>query len=256
MEMNYTDIRRQMLCYKAEYEEQVLRLEAATIPETTPMSEFFNSLRDIMLQGKKFGNLLASDPEFNQVGMEQLQALNGEFFTPVEQDKGYPKSLANPDYAVKQFGDGMGQLVAAIYTQFRRVRQHLIDGNYRKLAENIGLFYTLLDLANSGNIILADWKKAYREAYLANLEHTTAWQNLIRVSPEYDYYSRILLTADLSDPRYLYRYGIHIKDNDIKMAEYLDKYPPHELEDLAAFHAPGRSPKRLHPEAHGHHPAL
>ncbi len=235
MSVSYSEVLKQIHSHRAAYEDLFQKINALAIPENLPLREFFCGLRDITLQGAKFRQLLDTDPEFKSIKMEELKALNAEFFSPVEPKTGYSTCIANPDYAVKLFGDGMGQLLAAIYMSHRQVRYQLMEGNYLQLEGDLRLFFRLFELAEAGNTDYETWKAEYRKTMLENGELKTTWARLSRLSPEATYFRDIIVSADLTDPRYLYRYGVHVTEHDLAMAEFLGSYPAQDLKDLAKF---------------------
>ena len=50
--------------------------------------------------------------------MEQLQEQNHRLYEDILPEH-YGESFANPDYAVKELGEGYGQILAALYTEIR-----------------------------------------------------------------------------------------------------------------------------------------
>jgi len=234
MSLNYEQIKSQLQSYKPKWESKKTQLEALTIPEDFPFKEFFNASQDIFLQGYEFGKIISEDPEFKSTPIELLQTLNADYFAPIKPE-GYQRSLANPDYTVNLYGKDMGQLLSAIYTQYRNTRTYLLFDNYLQLDEDLHLFLTLYDLASSNNANFDDWKKVYLSARLANMYLKSALQNLLRLSPEVDLFRNIIETSDLTDLRYLFRYGNYISDNEFALADFMAQYPSEELDKLAKY---------------------
>jgi aminopeptidase len=235
MKYTYHAVIDQMKEFKPSFEEKMRNLENLAIAEDLSLREFFSALQRVARLGNEYGRLLSEDPEFKEIPREKLEMMDREFYSSVEPEKGYETCIANPDHAVKLFGDGLGQLCSAIYTQFRSMRRHFIDQNYLQLDEKLRLFFDLFELASQGNTDPETWKKQYKEVHLDNLRLKSAFINLQRVSPEADYYRRILETADLEDLRYLYRYGTYIRDHDFALAEFMAGYPEKELGNIAAY---------------------
>jgi hypothetical protein len=234
MSLNYEQIKSQLQSYKPKWESKKTQLEALTIPEDFPFKEFFNASQDIFLQGYEFGKIISEDPEFKSTPIELLQTLNADYFAPIKPE-GYQRSLANPDYTVNLYGKDMGQLLSAIYTQYRNTRTYLLFDNYLQLDEDLHLFLTLYDLASSNNANFDDWKKVYLSARLTNMYLKSALQNLLRLSPEVDLFRNIIETSDLNDLRYLFRYGYYISDNEFALADFMTQYPSEELDKLAKY---------------------
>lgn len=235
MKYTYHAIIAQMKEFKPSFEEKMRKLENLAIAEDLPLREFFSALQKVARQGNEYGSLLQSDPELSQTPIEKLEEMDREFYAPVEPEGGYETCIANPDVAVKLFGEDLGQLCAAIYTQFRRMRQHFMDQNYLELDELLRLFFALHDLASRGNKDPQTWKLEYRKVHLDNLRLKAAFNNLQGISPDMDYFRRVIETADLKDLRYLYRYGIYLRKHDFELARFMAKYPERELGNIAAY---------------------
>ena len=62
---------------------------------------------------------------------------------------------------------------------------------------------------------------------------------LSQSSPELDFYVRIIMDSDLSDLRYLYRYGFYITENERKTAEFLNRMPEEEIQAMADTYTEG-----------------
>ena len=59
------------------------------------------------------------------------------------------------------------------------------------------------------------------------------------VNPDYDYFYSILMEADLDDPAYLYRYGLHVSDNERIISKYLKTFSEEELQAMADTYTEG-----------------
>ncbi len=235
MPINYAEVKSRILSFRSPYEAKLQQLAQLTLPANFPLREFFSALREISLQGDKFGRLLDSDPEFKTITLEELKAMNAEFYAPVAPATGYPTCIANPDHAVQLYGEGLGQFCSAVYSGFRATRYYLITENYLALDGQLRLFFALHDLAAAGNSNLAGWTAVYRDSRLEGLELAACYAYLLSYSPDFSYYARIIQSADLSDPRYLYRYGVYLSEHDLAMADFLSAYPAAELEAIAKF---------------------
>ena len=168
MPINYFEVKSKILAHRPAYEAQLARITALTIPEDFPLREFFTALREITLQAAEFGRLLDRDPEFKNISLEELKAMNTQYYATLEPVSGYATSLANPDFAVQLYGEGLGQFCSAVYSGFRATRYYLITENYLALDEQLRLFFALHDLAAAGNSDLAGWTAVYRDSRLTS----------------------------------------------------------------------------------------
>ncbi len=53
------------------------------------------------------------------------------------------------------------------------------------------------------------------------------------LDPELDFATKIIMESDLTDVRYLYRFGEYVTDNEIKTAEYLSSLSEEEIQKMA-----------------------
>lgn len=235
MRPEYQDVFAQVIQYKPLCEELVAKLSKQSLSPDLCLYPLFNSSRKAILQAWDFATLLAKDPLLKGISLQELAALNAEFFADVKPQHGYEQSLSNPDVNTRLFGEQMGGLAGAVYTGMRAIRQYLVRENYLEIASQLQLYYRLFELAEKGNCDYHDWLKAYRAASSENLELKTLLTSYQSNSPEADAYAKIILSADLSDLRYLYRFGVYLSEYDFAMAEFVNSYPETELSALAKF---------------------
>jgi len=113
MKYTYHAVIDQMKEFKPSFEEKMRNLENLAIAEDLLLREFFSALQRVARLGNEYGRLLSEDPEFKEIPREKLEMMDREFYSSVEPEKGYETCIANPDHAVKIFGDGLGQFCSA-----------------------------------------------------------------------------------------------------------------------------------------------
>ncbi len=59
------------------------------------------------------------------------------------------------------------------------------------------------------------------------------------VDPELDFATDIILNSDLSDLRYLYRYGEFVSENETGVAEFLNSLSQEEIDKMASTYTEG-----------------
>lgn len=152
----------------------------------------------------------------------------------------YDSSYANPDYAVSQFGTRGGQILsflaaelfAGIAPVFEKrteewvILQELFIEIYNCFADPEGA-----DLQEAQQTIywyFHDYSEIFTEDQMADL-----------TEPADNLYTDLVLHADLSDLRYLYRYGLPIGENEIKTAEFLNRLPESDIQAMADTYTEG-----------------
>ena len=235
MSSTFTKLYNSMLDGKPEYERYMRELRSLNLDDGLLCRDFFMALKDIAVQTWSFGHILEHDPLLNIVSLEDMKQLTDDFYKAVDPETGYATCLGNPDHAVEQYGSDLGGLISTIYTNFRSLRQMLLNKSYTWINHYLKIYFTLLEHAKNGNNDYNTWIEVYREETTKDLELITELNTFQRLSPEYDYYKRIVAEADLSDIRYLYRYGIYLSEYDFAMAEFMSKYPETELLAISKF---------------------
>lgn len=177
--------------------------------------------------------------KLNDYTIEQLSSLNYELYQDIYQEN-YDKSFANPAYAVKNLGEEYGQILCYLYKSIR----DLIGNIYRQELEIVTLRIELfIEVYNHfedkeelqyENIreILYSFEKDNTEIFMEQRVDEA-------INPKRRFATDIVMNSDLSDVRYLYQYGSHIGDNEIRMAEYLNSLEQEKIELLAHVYTEG-----------------
>lgn len=177
--------------------------------------------------------------KLNDYTIEQLSSLNYELYQDIYQEN-YDKSFANPAYAVKNLGEEYGQILCYLYKSIR----DLIGNIYRQELEIVTLRIELfIEVYNHfedkeelqyENIreILYSFEKDNTEIFMEQKVDEA-------INPKRRFATDIVMNSDLSDVRYLYQYGSHIGDNEIRMAEYLNSLEQEKIELLAHVYTEG-----------------
>lgn len=171
--------------------------------------------------------------------INQLKNLNNELYSDIYKEN-YDRSFANPAYAVKSLGKEYGQILCYLYKDIRNV----IGNVYRQELEIITLWIELfievynlfenkeeLQYDNIKGIIYS-FEKDNIEIFMDNKVDEA-------VNPDRRFAVDIILNSDLTDVRYLYQYGEHIGDNEIKMVEYLNDLEQEKIDLLAHVYTEG-----------------
>jgi len=174
-----------------------------------------------------------NDNYFKHHDLKDLEKFNRIIYGEVLPDK-YETSFANPAYAVKQYGEKIGQLISAIYTHFRNCFTNVINFEINELAKKNQLF---LDIVASMKADKKDYDSicAIYKDYIADKTLEEKELDLRSIfDPDNYSFGKIVMEADLSDFRYLYQYGRYITSNEIKTAKFLNNYPQDKLEKLVS----------------------
>ena len=150
--------------------------------------------------------------------LKEWQTLNRSLYLDILPEH-YAKSFANPDYALKELGETHSKLLCFLYTELRTM---IVSAFEQRLEEIVVLAELFIEVYNAFEgeelpsyreiqQILYWFKSDYSELFLT--ERLTQ-----QLDPDCDFARKILMESDLSDLRYLYKYGEYISDNEVKMA--------------------------------------
>lgn len=172
-------------------------------------------------------------------GLKQLQTENHALYEDILPEN-YAKSYANPAYAAGQLGQAFGKLLSMLYADLRALIPYVFEGRNYELTIFGELFIEIY------NCFEQEERPKEREIqqiiywfYHDYSEIFTEISVLAQSSPELDFYVRVIMDSDLTDLRYLYRYGAYISSNEIKAAEFLNRMQDQEIQAMADTYTEG-----------------
>ena len=219
--------------------ERVLQIEENPEVES-PFKEYFVSVAkyiDLQYQVIKKAN----DGKIASMTAEQGKELNEALFADVKKEN-YVTSFANPSYAVNNLGEDYGQLLCAVYDWIRSKQKFAFEGNFLYTCIGAELFvelYTFFEEENKADLskkLVKDNIYSFVHDYMEDIGGDSVRR---MVNPDYDYFYSILMEADLDDPAYLYRYGLHVSDNERIISKYLKTFSEEELQAMADTYTEG-----------------
>ena len=235
MATKYQQLMQKLAAPKAECHKLLTEIEALSLPAALPLTAFLIAARKYMLMGWDFAQQI-TDPElFAQLDLEKLKTMQQAFYQDMEPEKGYATSFANPDHAVATYSAELGALLSAIYQSFGYIRGLYLQQNFCSIRSTFQLYLDLQHLAEKENATYANILQVYQKSIKENQELHTKASVIRRISPENDYNRQIVETAELSDLRNMFRYGIYISENDLAMARFTNSYDPQELKSIAQY---------------------
>ena len=175
---------------------------------------------------------------FDEMSLTQLQELNQEHYKEL-QEENYITSYANPAYATKQLGAEYGPFLSALYGEMRNAIGSVYEGRTEEFLAAAELF---LELATKFSSVWAEEKKlpAYEESRLSFYWYMSDYADIRserqiyeKVNPRMDAIKKVVLEGDLTDPRYLYRYGCYVSQCELRTAKFLNSLPEEKIAIMA-----------------------
>ncbi len=188
---------------------------------------FMNRILELGEQGK-----------YTELSLKELQdnneALYGEF-----REGAYETNYANPAYAVAQFGEEYGVALSMLYTRISNLAPMMVTGVSHMLVIYAELFVQIYNRFEENDFEGTELKKIINEFYHDYVEYFVEHSTRAMLDVNYDYYTNMIDTADLDDIRYLYFYGQHITENEIKTAEFFHGMKEEEIQAMADTYTEG-----------------
>ncbi|MBN1467234.1 MAG: aminopeptidase [Fusobacteriaceae bacterium] len=165
-----------------------------------------------------------SENYFEGKKIQELKEDNLSLFKDVIE---YNESYCNLTFAVKIFEKELGQLLSAIYSDFRSLIKAVFSKNDSTILKYKEFYKKLSDTSNYDEI-LSLYKNFKKENLKSDLENFYS-DNFTPFSKNHEIFKNI----NLEDDRYLFKYGKYISDNEIKLMNFMRKYPKDKLQNLA-----------------------
>ena len=185
---------------------------------------------------------------FDDMSLEELDEYNNILYADVA-GEAYDKSYANPCVCAKAFGEDTGKLMAMVYMELRGLIVYMYE---KRLADAVAVMELFIEIycifvdaqaeesvrKEKGMDIVTD--EQYRQLGEAVYWYVSDYSDdfieyRIRelLDPSLDFATRIIMESDLSDVRYLYKYGEYVTENEIKMAKHLNTLSEEAINDMA-----------------------
>ena len=153
----------------------------------------------------------------------------------------YETSYANPAYAAKMLGEELGAFLSALYAELRGEIHYVFEGRTEYLVILNELFVEIYNRFEEEEIPKLESLKSVFYWFASDYCDVFAADRIReQIDPDfYDFAARIVMESDLTDLRYLYRYGEYVGENEWKTAEYLNSLPQEIIDKMADTYTEG-----------------
>lgn len=193
-----------------------------------PYYQAFGSIAEHYTEAMKLFDLLHKKGEFEKKSLEDLQGFFDTLYARIKPEN-YETSFENPSFAVKQLGATDGKFLSMLAFDSYNAVYSAADGNLERFTMNMELFVEVfciyesaLNHFNRKMALEAAFKEA-RKAYKSYMSDNVTFLVRGRVeeayNPEKDCITAIA-RGDLSDLKYLYKYGEYITENELELAKF------------------------------------
>lgn len=168
----------------------------------------------------------------DQASLAELQKNNQTLYEGIL-SRAYETSYANPAYAVRMLREDYGRLLSFLAAEVRGIVAYAYEDRLFDMTVIMELYVQIYNLLEEP-VVPAEEIKDTLYWYVSDYSEEMAGRRIREaVDPSLDFAVRIICGNDLTDLRYLYKYGEYVTENELAMAEYLNSFSENELQDMA-----------------------
>ncbi len=168
----------------------------------------------------------------DQASLAELQKNNQALYEGILSGA-YETSYANPAYAVRMLREDYGRLLSFLAAEVRGIVAYAYEDRLFDMTVIMELYVQIYNLLEEP-VVPAEEIKDTLYWYVSDYSEEMVGRRIREaVDPSLDFAVRIICGNDLTDLRYLYKYGEYVTENELAMAEYLNSFSENELQDMA-----------------------
>ncbi len=208
--------------------------ETAKDPRRKDLGEyykFFHFTSGLILEAAEKEKTLGAK-HFSALSLEELGEENRRFFQSLRPEN-YESSYANPAHCVKVFGEGFGQLLSFFYMRYSGYHYFAFLHMIFMMEKYNRAFIEVFEQIKNTPLDRLALKQVITAVDYRVSSHDMIVQIKMGFDPSFRFYRDVLEKSDLSDFRYLYRYGRHISRYEHMTAKFLLAYPATKIRRLA-----------------------
>lgn len=201
-----------------------------TVPE--PFDDFFWKTASFLL-------MLHHADVHKERSLVEWQAFNRKLYEDILPEN-YGSSYGNPAFAVEKLGEVHGRILSFLYSELRGIIVYKFEDRLEEITILHELFIEIYNCFEEEEL------PAYREIqqivywWVSDYSDLTVSRRIREaVDPSLDFATRIIMEEDLTDLRYLYRYGEYITENEIQTARHLNSLPQETIDLMADTYTEG-----------------
>ena len=204
--------------------------------ETTVKPDFLDFFQNMAAFLEKTAVILERDEE--KLSIEELQKENTELYKELF-PQNYTHCYGNPAYAEEKLGE-YGRAFTFLYAELRGAIAYAYEKKIWDYTVTAELFLEVYAAFENGELPsvknVEDMLRSYVNDYCQDMMEQRIAE---AVDPQLDFAVRIVMDSDLSDLRYLYRYGEYVSTNETGVAEFMNSLSQDEIDSMARTYTEG-----------------
>ena len=195
------------------------------------LHKYFHKAAEFILKSVEYEEKF-NDQYLKSTSFEDLYNENNKFFHELKPEN-YEASYANPQFSIEKFGEGMGQMLSFVYAELREYVGYAVTHQRSKIEAGNNTFIKIYEKVSSGNYNYEEIKEIIEKSqadYLIVFHKENIAETF---SGAINKYASIAEKDDLSDLKYLFKYGKYISKNEIQYANFLLHYDENKLKEIS-----------------------
>lgn len=214
-----------------------IRQFAAEETVEEPYRDYFRRTAEFILMAEDvFGK--QNSGELEKLDLDEAKALNYRLYEDVLPGQ-YGESYANPVYAVERLGQDFGRYLSFLYTELRGMIVYAFESRMADMTILEEVFIEAYNLFEGETPELKELKEILYYFVSDYCDVMLTYRVRETLDPSLDFAKSIIMDSDLSDLRYLYRFGEYISESELKVASFLNSLPEETVRKMADTYTEG-----------------
>ena len=207
------------------------------------LEKYFGSVAEFLLLMDDTRSFLA-EGGLDKAPIAELAERNKALYADILPEN-YETSFGNSTYAVLELGEELGAILSALYAEMRKVIGRLYEGDLEDLVIRMELFVEVYaaftyGMSEEDRLPGAEDVRKILYWFYSDYADITAEKGIAEmVTPENSRAVKLIMESDLSDVRYLYRYGKYVSENELETAKFMATLPEETIATMADTYTEG-----------------
>lgn len=239
--------------YEEEYRSSLIALKELLKSEeqlTDKVASYTSKVGSFLLSMSELEETIDAS-YFIKYSFDELLAMNHQYYEDIAFEN-YNSSYANPVFTAEIFGLAVGQVMSSVYADIRQCVAYAFEHRKASIYFQVKLFVEIYAIISENRLLIEEFSYT-KESSMSddemslnkeligcirdNAGYAAEDKALIdtyrKFDPGFDTYSKMIKGMDLSDERYIFRYGMYIGHNEIALVRYFQQCSDEKLIKMA-----------------------
>lgn len=193
---------------------------------------------------EEYDRIAAGTCDILGMSVDKLQESNCRLYKQAL-PKNYEVSFLNPAFAAQELGEEYGRLLSWLYTELRKTIPYAYEQKLELFTIRLELFLEVYsafvyEMEESGQLPAYETIRQIGYWFVSDYSDIETLDRIsAQVCPDNNPYVDIIMNSDLTDLSYLFRYGVYISENEMRIAAFLNEQPEDKIRLMAHTYVEG-----------------